>query len=455
MRPHTQSQLTKNITTDWTYAGGVYNNGCVLTLIGHDRERFLKKAQLLKCYARIKNSSSSKFVAFDIGKGMNVGAFNLKLQGLKARSPDYYYKLSHKAYATFKFDNLAGSGQSFAGEQYFGFTETSSTPRHETVGVAAAGRFYPSLDFSVPPVKKASDHAVEALRFDYWFEPDVAAGGRRVPNMLHPAVEFSLGTALSILQQLRTDLDQSVPQQAALFRDRDYSLLHRAYTIGGLGKPGEQIFINAEKPLKWEVVGPGITKGGKAGWDNIHIWGYNKLGLVSTPGMPFGIHLHWRWSAAVTNPAAMALGNWTPDFLRAPELAGRSLSGKMIPGGPLIDPRTPKTDLTIAVVTRSVAEAYAKKTAASEGQFLDLFKSVAATPADIRNGTDMVILVSIVMFRPDRKTLWRSTVFPHGFFFPHAYELSYAVEASLTMAGAYSEQYLSKPPKRGWYRKPV
>jgi hypothetical protein len=240
-----------------------------------------------------------------------------------------------------------------------------------------------------------------------------------------------------------------------VFRDRDHGVIMRLWETGGLGKPGEQVFDSAEKPLLWEVAAQGIIDGGKSGWDNIHIWGFHPDGIVSTPGMPYGMHLHWRWSAALTDKTSMFLGGWMPDRFRAPELAGRDLSGAVVAGGPLIDPRNPVTDLRIAVVTKATAEAFAQKTAASHDDFVDMFRDIRNTPAGIEGGDELVVIISIVVHRQDRSTRWKGTVFPHGLFYPHVYDIGYIGENALTQAGAYEPQYLrTKPSTPGWMRDP-
>ena len=439
-----------NTLTDWGYAAVVEPQGLAAYGITHDGYTFAERVALIRSYAELANDQGRTFVPFELGsEGMTVGD-PPRIASLSRRSPDHYYEMSHAANAPFHIRDLAGSGQRLKGRQYFGFTETSDTPRHETAQVASAGRFYPTLDFSTNGVADPADEAIECLRFDFWIEPDVGPGGRREEASFVPGVLTWDGLAEAWFGE---DLAKRVPQQVGLFRDRDHSLAHRALFAGQ--RPGEQVFSSAEKPLLWEVAADGILEGGKTGWDNVHVWGFHPKGVVSTPGMPFGMHLHWRWAAALTNRWSMILGAFTPEFLRAPELAGRDASGGTVPGGPLIDPRNPVTDLRIAVVTKETAEAYAGMTAASHADFLGLFETIAPEPKAIEAGAEIVVVISIVVHRERREARWDGTVFPHGFFFPHAYDVGYLAENALTQAGAYAPQYLDrKPHVRRWFRPP-
>lgn len=440
--------------SEWQYSAAIEPSGAVLYGITHDTEVFAEKVGLIRSYAELRAESGSTFVPFNLGEEGMAPDAEVQTAELPSKSPDYHYAISRRLFAPFRISDFAESGQSLRGEQVFAFTETSSTPRHETVGVAAAGRFYPALNFSTGPVGDPTEEAIETLRFDFWIQPDLASGGRRTPSLLLPTLEATLGTGLALLENV--NFEEITPQQAGLFRDRDHSLAHRLWTVGGIGRPGEQVFEGAEKPLKWEIAGDGISRGRTSEtWDNIHVWGHSRSGLVSTPGMPYGMHLHWRWSAALTNNISLALlGDFTPDFLRAPELAGRDLAGDMVPGGPLIDPRNPDTDLRIAVVSMATAEAYSAKVAATPEEFESLFEGIAARPGVIEKGTDMVVIISVVVRRPDRRSTWKGTVFPHGLFFPHAYDIGFAAEAALTASGAYQPQYLPSAPTRRWHRNP-
>lgn len=439
------------MTSEWAYAGTVEAEGAVLYGIDHDSHVFCHKVGLIRSYAQMANASEAVFSPFSLGtEGMTVGQ-DIDIRIGNQNSPDRHARMSHKAYKNFRINDLIGSRQRFMGQQIFGFTETSSTPRHETIGVAAAGRFYPTIKFEIPPVANQDDFAIEQLRFDYWIEPDVGAGGRRTPNLIIPAAELVL-QALDRFQA--EDVSEQTPQQAGLFRDRDHALTTRLWQVGGIGKPGAQVFVGAEKPLRYEIVGPGIIGGGRQGWDNLHGWGASSRGLPSTPGMPYGVHLHWRWAAAATNPAAMVFGDWTPDFLRVGTLAGRNTRGEAVPGGPLIDPRTPQTDLRIAVVKLDTANEFKGRLPDTIRDFESLFSDIKRRPEDIRNGDRLVYIVSITQRRPDRNRIWRSLVFPHGLFFPHSYDIGYINEAAISLAGAYEAQYLPREPRRTWIRIP-
>jgi hypothetical protein len=444
--------------TEWAYAGQIEKTGAVLYDITHDGEKFMKRAALIKSYAWLDDPTKEEreLLAFDLGDLSQHGKDrNLRLSNYPARSPDYYHKMTHLAYMTFSTRDLGNTGQSIGGIQKFAFTETSSSPRHETVGIASAGRFYPTINFQVSGFREGRDRAaIHALRFDYWLEPDLREGGRRRPSVFLPAAEV----LLMVLDFFSSswNWEESPPQQGGLFRDRERALTTRLVQTRGVGRPGEQIFSHAEKPLIWEVVADGINAGmTHQTWDNIHIWSYSDKGLVSTPGMPFGIHFHWRWAASATNPAAMVFGNWTPGALRAPELAGRDMQGSMVPGGPLIDPRNPETDLRIALVTKETARKFAEQTPSDPAEFASIFEKLRPTPARIENGGELVLIVSIVVYRRQYNEWWTGSVFPHGMFFPHEHDLGYLAETALTGAGAYSPQYLkSKPAVATWRRNP-
>lgn len=114
----------------------------------------------------------------------------------------------------------------------------------------------------------------------------------------------------------------------------------------------------------------------------------------------------------------------------------------MVPGGPLIDPRNPETDLRIALVKKSTAKKFAEQTPSDPTEFASIFEKLNATPSSIENGDELVLIVSIVVYRRDEKKWWSGSVFPHGIFFPHVHDLGYLAETALTGAGAYSPQYL-------------
>jgi hypothetical protein len=437
-----------NTLTDWNYAVAIEPQGATMYGIEHDGHVFAQRVGLIRSYVRLSNRAGSTFVPFALGTDAGMVGKAMRFDKAPARSPDHYYQLSHRVYQYFQIRDLAGSGQKLEAKQYFAFTEASNSPRHETLGIASAGRFYPSIDFFVPRVANPESEAIDALRFDFWIEPALGAGGRRVASRILPITEVQQ-RILDV--SLAEDVAELAPQQAGLFRDAEDPGLFPSASA----QAGSLVFDSAEKPLLWEVAADGIRRGGRSGWDNIHIWAYSPRGLVSTPGMPYGIHLHWRWAASLTNFTAMVLGGWTRNFLPVPELAGRSAQGGMIPGGPLIDPRSPDTDLRIAFVTPETAETYEGMTASEPEEFVELFKRIAEQPDDSESGRKgMVAIISIVLRRPHRGESWRSTVFPHGLFFPHAYDLGYIIESGLSLADAYSPQYLRSRPPRKWQRDP-
>ena len=442
-----------NTLTDWSYTTSIDKTGATIHEVTHDNENFAARVGLIKSYARLANADGTKFVPFNLGDKSGQVGQALTLNKQPARSPDYHYQLSHKVAHKFQMLDFENSGQQLSITQMFGFTETSDTPRHETANVAAAGRFYPSLEFFTPRVPKETDEAIDELRFDFWIEPSIGPGGKRRASTINPGSEMIIDYIDSFFAE---NVRSSVKQQAGLFRDRDHAVTTRMYEdLHPFSFAASKVFSNAEKPVVYEVAANGMTSGGRDGWDNIHIWGHSKWGLVSTPGMPWGMHLHWRWAAGAVDKTSMLFGDWTPDFLIDPELAGRDINNNPVPGGPLIDPRNQDTDLRVAWVTKDMASSYAKEKATSGTEFVEIFERLAKDPANVKDGAEgMVCIISIVVRRDERDNDWTGTVFPHGFFFPHAYDTGYFVEVGLTFAGAYSEQYLTKKPRRKWWRDP-
>ena len=456
----------------WTVTHSVGKEGAILSDVDHDFHSFLRHISLARCYAKIEGGGAERLHAFDLGDDAMEDDPAVIYSYAEEPSPDVDYTVGFRLSTPFEASDLDGSGQTLKGRQNFAFTAASNTPRHETTGSAVAGRFYPTIDFEVD--KPTGDEAITSLRFDFVIEPSVYAGGRRSPITTEAAAKLLLpelgprwGEVESFYsaaqEQLRRleELKQSSISQAGLFTDREGAVLPTRMLVTlwewTLLSAGSQVFLHAEKPLKWEVAADGLISGSTEGkWDNIHLWGKSDQGLVSTPGMPYGFHLHWKWAASITDKTSMVFGSWTPSFLKDPALAGVDAQGTPVPGGPLIDPRTPDTDLRVAVVTRETAEAFRSLTASQETEFAALFESIAPDPAVIEDGAELAVVISIVLRRPDPTSAWASMAFPHGAFFPHAHSLPDFLELSLAMAQAYSPQYLQDEPRtRQWRRNPI
>ncbi len=450
----------------WSYDLDLRDESLFILDLAHDNHPLCKSAGIIKSYAQLDDpNGGNTFIPFDLGfEGMAGGAqmsSHTYSPGHSPRSPDYYYNVSSQIVAPFNIPDFHGAeGQTLSGSQYYAFTAPSSTPRHETTGFTPAGRFYPSLDFAVNPRPADPDlEHISKLRFDYMIDIDVNPGGRR--HMYYNFVQATIETFVDPLIEIVETFTGPAPktQQAGFFKDLDVWAGSRL--LRELG-PGMHTFSHAEKPLIWEVAADGILDGtppedaDQPLWDNIHSWGSNWAGLVSTPGMPYGFHLHWRWAASVTDKSSMVFGRWFQNWHGSPELAGRDSNNNPVFGGPLIDPRCPSLDLRMAFVKKETADAFAALDASSHDEFSSLFESIKATPDVIKDGEDCVLIMSIVVHREDPDQLWQGTIFPHGIFFPHTYNPDWKAKWFLLPPElAYHEQYITaKPGTAKWKRNP-
>ncbi len=452
----------------WQYSIDLRDQGLFALDVTHDNHPLCKKAGIIKSYAQLDDPNGGHtFIPFDLGReGMPFSTLGLSHHTYSAsrapRSPDYYYSVSSHLDAPYLIADFHGAtGQTLSGKQYFAFTAPSSTPRHETTGFTPAGRFYPSLDFEVSPRPNDPDlEYISKLRFDFAIDIDVNPGGRRhmVYNLLADIADTyrDMGT---LIKEFFTGPTPKT-QQAGFFKDLDAWIGSRLFRVPA---PGVGTFAHAEKPLLWEVAADGIldgTPGEDADqplWDNVHSWGYSPNGLVSTPGMPYGFHLHWRWAASVTDKSSMIFGRWFQNWHGSPELAGRDASGNPVFGGPLIDPRCPNLDLRVAFVKKDTALAYEALDASNHDDFSSLFQSIKSTPDAIKDGEDCVLIMSIVVHRDDPDRIWEGTIFPHGVFFPHTYDPDWRAKyLMLPPALAYHEQYITTQPSTAkWKRNPI
>lgn len=466
----------------WTYQEELNYRGLCLKNLQHDGHSLLDEACMVKTYAQIEDGQNSNFVDYQMGVDVMQSELTpVKTSYASGRAPDYYHTLSSQVYAPFNVQDFVGSSQQFSGKQYYAFTAPSDTPRHETTGFAKAGRFYPAFDFELPQKSTEQDAKyISKLRFDYYLDLNVAGGGRRhsvynpLPELGDQA-QYAKRAFQHVVNSLNSgQLPGNIPpqpprrdiqhrafnkEQAALFRDLDANIVSRTFgrSLGG----GKHTFSAAEKPLLWEVVGDGILNGPQeepepeAGyWDNMHAWGHNHHGLVSTPGMPYGFHLHWRWASSVSDKTSMLFGRWGQGFLGAPELAARDTNNNPVFGGPLIDPNLPSQDLRIAFVKKDTALSFANEVATSHDDFENIFTRIKNQPDVIKDGTDCVIIISIVVHREDPDAIWGGTIFPHGIFFPHDYNPPLPLLLGLPFEWAYSEQYITQKPNRQWKRNP-
>jgi hypothetical protein len=291
--------------------------------------------------------------------------------------------------------------------QHYVFTEYSNSPSHEPLGVLTAARFYPLVRFEFSKAKKA--HAMY-LRVDYRIEWDF---NQYLDSPTRPMVN-------SIAQ-------------AGIFLDEDFpSRVEGAARsiIPGLKKV-ETIFKQAEKPLRFEVIGQGLRKSERGvsepgDWDSIHQWPLQPMprqqsrdnlpyALPSTPGAYHAAHTHWRWAKVA------ATGQILPKVVGGPQFAGL---GRSVPGGPMIDPDNPNQSLRFAV-TKAQRWGDEQNWSRHPLSFEELRTTIPG-PESIEDGANLALLLSIEVFRDVTRhplaTGWSGTLCIHGIFFAHELE---------------------------------
>lgn len=362
--------------------------------------------------------------------------------------PRGFYAPKWSLAADYERTNVFGEAdQAIQLEQRFLFTARGKTPAHEPSGTVHAARMYPLLTIRIPPAPLADfENAIRRIRVDYRIEfalDGMAPKKRRsIPPMGHLG-----GPTVGMIIEEQQASGQVGPNQAGIWRD---------LTTAPAGISVKGIFAAAEKPLVWEVIAQGIRDGQPDDWDNVHQWpklAGNKQ--PDTPGLPHGLHHHWRWFPEAARPGALAkvlLGGTGPQF------AG--ISG---PGSAMIDPLLAKQSMRFAVgrfdLIPGVEAAY--PTNGFDG-FDELFVNHPLRkkgPVKIEDGADLVMWFSFTIEREDvvgqkgpaPLPSFDGTLFVHGVFFAHE-TLKVTTFPSFKPRGSNAKQYLPRRPTHRWVR---
>lgn len=415
--------------------------------------------------SKYRRDQLSSYQVFGLGDCVEVRAPTLSK--LKGRSdPLGYYSPKLRISAGYEMTSLLGEDdQSIELDTSWLFTPYNKDPSHEPGGIISAARVYPTLTFRIPEVrhKKRRD-------------------------------EYRRATAVQVIYRLNFKLeDRGSGNQCGLFAD-----LENLDPVSGMKtaatrhlQPGSFTFVQAEKPVMFDVVGRGIHHGkplhwsmNLAGWDNIHQWSHPvekkfdrtewlEKGVEEqppTPGLPYGAHLHWRWGAG-----AVAGGRGLP--------GGKQYEGFAGPGTPLIDHRIRDQTIEFAIVDRDgwFSDRQEEKLLKAIDQdpvsylftdFSNVWEYLTLPPETLMPTGDLVIWLSLTAWSPsftaDLPDYHRSggsadsvlsefggTFFPHGIFFPHQNLDDMARTDQLKIGlipGGKAAQFLPDVPDQRWRR---
>ena len=314
--------------------------------------------------------------------------------------------------------------------QTYVLTDYSLTPAHEPGGVLSAARLFPLLEFEFISENgdTAPDELITNIRFDYRIQYNIDV--------------FLDQDELTKLSNADREQVQKRPQKAALIRDKDpFSF-----------SPLEVI----EKPLWYEVIGNGLKDGlpgdplpgGEAEevrpttWDNVHWWGgYKQLHQISAPGAFHAAHLHWRWGKVAQEPAPVV------NALIKTKLGEKQFIGTYI-GGPLLDPRIPRQDISVILVERGAISEL-------DQDFLTQLTGIRPKPDFIKDGAPLELWMPITVRLGSANKTRIGMVFIHGLYFAHSpAPLLKSVDPRI---GTTNEEFKNGDrcqPEQEWVRNP-
>jgi hypothetical protein len=410
----------------------------------HETESFAKDIRVVRVYLKSKGGQVENFSlgSPSVTRLEGPGFISAPTTG-KLVAPMSYYAPKFGLVVAYVKEALFGEpDQNIALMQEYLFTSYGKDPSHEPSGALSATRVYPLLHFDhliSGPIKQ--DNLLEGIRVDYRVEFKMNnLGSAETPNLL--------------------------PNQIGVWKDHDkpFPLSVVPYSSGTtelLTEFARQIFQRAEKPLLFEIVGQGISHGTTSDWDNIHQWSASETGeLPPTPGVPRGIHTHWRWARAASEPS-VALPGGSPHF-----------GGHRGPGTPIIDGKIANQDLKFAIVKRTRARAIDNRKIEPDEQFDGferIFTRLSSQPDSIGKvrrmfSDDNIVIylsftVSSGLTKPEKMLLkgneqlasFAGSFFVHGIFFAHE-SLDVLPFTSKIIPDAFDPQYVPGKPKPVWRR---
>jgi hypothetical protein len=261
-----------------------------------------------------KNVVALKLSPNDTGKPKvkRVSGPDLTHPGAKAKDPLGFYTPRLSVKTVYEVTELFDEpNQRMTIEYELLFTAYGKNPSHEPSGVLSAARIYPVIRFRVDPVTK-----------------DKPLGD---PLNRVSAVQAVVPMQLGLVREMAFS-------QAGIFHDLDRA---GGFIWSGLtylfSRAANTVFDRAEKPVLYEVVGRGVTRSAGADWDNVHMWMAKDLrSLPPTPGLPLGMHTHWRWASNFYDGTLLVDGG--PQF-------GGIYGG----GSAIVDPKLPDQSIEFAL----------------------------------------------------------------------------------------------------------
>lgn len=370
-----------------------------------------------------------------------------------ATDPRGFYNPRFAVLVSYILDKVFGEEeQQMVIEQLTLFTPYGKDTAHEPGGILRAARIYPMIRFNAPRIefgKKLND-------------------------------PYNRITAIRVLFRMRFQVQGSaLENMAGIFRDKD-DLGLASLEGAAIKGPGNILFSRAEKPLISEVVGRGVIggtaftrRGGdKLGWDNIHQWNQefkNKQEFLAaakndkfapTPGLPYGVHQHWRWGEVFYKGLS---GRFGKRLLQG----GKQFGGLGVAGGPMIDPEVPDQLLEFGISQSGLREERLRKILDDpNGLRFDyplelMLASPSTEPENISLGAALSTWIDITAYSEyinEEYPFMASEVFPfkgqlgaHGVFFAHESE---DVLPPIEMPGSRKPMYQPGSPLSHRWRRP-
>lgn len=426
---------------------GLTGAGYVLKDLSHDAFKFARDVRIERIFLK-SGGSLPQEVSFSLGSSAVTQVTPPQRETPPGSDPRGYFAPKIALSAGYKYaDAFGAQGQDVMLTQRYLLTAANNQPAHEPSGQLKSTRLYPLLEITLPPfVGFDTDSVIEEIRVDYRIEFALDSLKTKVSGYV-PSMPFP-GAPMGQIHKSSVPTGTVGPNQAGLWRDRD---------DGPSGLDVTGVFAAAEKPLMWEVIGQGITKGVGDKWDNVHHWPrLPNRKQPATPGMPHGLHHHWRWFPAAADPPF-------PYNLALPG-AGPQLEGISGPGSVMIDPAIQDQDLRFAITkTDLITGALSAYPNNGFDDFDALFTQNPWRPNGpdpINQGADLVHWYSFTIRRPKVEgpapfdvPQFGGTLFVHGMFFAHeSFSVWVASPIPTSPKGATQEQYIKTRPAHKWVR---
>lgn len=425
--------------TYWTISYEEHERwGARLLHLSQDGYYFADELKVVRIH--LKNNAGEVF-SFALGEAQNTSTASVNTLAEGTKDLRGFYNPRFEVTSTYSYENLFEiDGLNGEFRVRYMFTPYNRDEPHEPTGSLRSSRVYPMVGFTIsePEEIEASDQIV-AIRVDYDF--DIMIRG----NHVNPSKDDIPSKPGSGFQRVGLWQDQeSINMVTAGASTFEYMGLPMTSLEPAFASRG--VFSRAEKPLQYEVVAEGLRRGEKGNWDNIHQWrdvGVNAYPV--SPGTPFALHDHWRWS-----PSFGDLGTVAYYFNSG---GGPQFEGLGQPGGPMVDANLPDHSMKVAIVEKATSDLVLSGDEQSEfEEFEQLFIAIRPQPLPITFGS-FSIWHSFSAYRDFslHPTQFQGTFFVQGLFFAHESSLSKLAKAAI-LGGAKSEQFIPGPPDQEWVR---